>query len=256
MIIIEAKERTEIDVDINHIVKNGNKLEIYPEIRNFFSIDYKPKSNTLILFSGKYVGLIPVNENLVIDIKPKFSISNINRMIITSGEYLQALTFFNRHYSESIKNSNVTLKFLIECFLREMRFLYESGILKEFTKKNSFTSNIKGKLNIPKSIKNLWSKGFFHKASVDFYELTPDNDVNRFIKCALFISLNELRSNHPDSKKLIADNLYYLDLFSGVTDYTGNNPIELYHVTDNFGDTRDYYNNILKSSELILSKRY
>lgn len=253
--IIEAKERTEVNVDINLIVKNGNKLDIYPEIRNFFSIDYKPKSNALILFSGKYIGLIPINESLAIDIKPKFSIFNINRMIITSGEYLQALTFFNRHYSESAVDSNVTFKFLIECFIREMKVLYENGLLKDFINKNTTSSNIKGKLNIPLSLKSLWSKGLFHKASLDFNEFTPDNEVNRFIKCALFESLIELRKNISQGKNLIKDNVFFLEMFDGVKDFTGDNPINLYDPHMDFGFIRDYYKNIVKLAELILSKK-
>ncbi|MEI2683663.1 McrC family protein [Erwinia aphidicola] len=255
MMIIEAKERTEVNVDINHIVKNGNKLDIYPEIRNFFSIDYKPKSNALILFSGKYIGLIPINDSLAIDIKPKFSIGNINRMIITSGEYLQALTFFNRHYSESAVDSNVTFKFLIECFIREMKVLYENGLLKDFINKNTISSNVRGKLNIPLSLKILWSKGLFHKASLDFNEFTPDNDVNRFIKCALFESLIELRKNLSQGKNLIKDNVFFLEMFDGVKDFTGDHPINLYDPYKDFGFIRDYYKNIVKLAELILSKK-
>ncbi|WP_099289520.1 McrC family protein [Erwinia amylovora] len=255
MMIIEAKERTEVNVDINLIVKNGNKLDIYPEIRNFFSIDYKPKNNALILFSGKYIGLIPINESLAIDIKPKFSIGNINRMILTSGEYLQALTFFNRHYSESAVDSNITFKFLIECFIREMKALYENGLLKDFIKRNAISSNIKGKLNVSHSIKKLWSKGMFHKASVDFDKFTPDNDVNKFIKCALFQSLVELRRNHRKLKKLIQDNVFFLEMFDGVKSFQGSNPLNLYNPYNDFGIIRNYYKNIVKSAELILSKK-
>lgn len=255
MMIIEAKERTEVNVDISLIVKHGNKLDIYPEIRNFFSIDYKPKNNALILFSGKYIGLIPINESLAIDIKPKFSIGNINRMILTSGEYLHALTFFNRHYSESAVDSNITFKFLIECFIREMKVLYENGLLKDFIKKNTISSNIKGKLNISDSMKNLWAKGFFHKASVNFDEFTPDNDVNKFIKCALFESLVELRRNHSELKKLIDDNVFFLEMFDGVKSFQGSNPLNLYNPYSDFGIIRNYYKNIVKSAELILSKK-
>ncbi len=255
MMIIEAKERTEVNVDISLIVKHGNKLDIYPEIRNFFSIDYKPKNNALILFSGKYIGLIPINESLAIDIKPKFSIGNINRMILTSGEYLHTLTFFNRHYSESAVDSNITFKFLIECFIREMKVLYENGLLKDFIKKNTISSNIKGKLNISDSMKNLWAKGFFHKASVNFDEFTPDNDVNKFIKCALFESLVELRRNHSELKKLIDDNVFFLEMFDGVKSFQGSNPLNLYNPYSDFGIIRNYYKNIVKSAELILSKK-
>ncbi|WP_025155244.1 McrC family protein [Morganella morganii] len=255
MMIIEAKERTEVNVDISLIVKHGYKLDIYPEIRNFFSIDYKPKNNALILFSGKYIGLIPINESLAIDIKPKFSIGNINRMILTSGEYLHALTFFNRHYSESAVDSNITFKFLIECFIWEMKVLYENGLLKDFIKKNTISSNIKGKLNISDSMKTLWAKGGFHKASVDFYEFTPDNDVNKFIKCALFESLVELRRNHSELKKLINDNVFFLEMFDGVKSFQGSNPLNLYNPYSDFGIIRNYYKNIVKSAELILSKK-
>src|SRR5690554_6152968 len=101
MKIHSAEERNEINIDIEEVVKEGGKLDIYPNVKNFFSIDYKPKRDKLTLFAGKYIGLIPINSSLAIEIKPKFSISNLTRIVSIAEDNFNTLNFFSREYKES-----------------------------------------------------------------------------------------------------------------------------------------------------------
>lgn len=254
MIIISSQERNEINVDINLVVKDGGRLDIYPSVKNFFSIDYKPKNNSLMLFSGKFIGLIPVNANLSIDIKPKFSISNLTRMISLSGENIKALGFFSRSYSQNDDDSQIIHKFLIESFIREIRFLYQEGLLKTYEKKEDLLSFIKGKINFPRTIQCLWSNGKFDKIFVEYDDFTPNNEINKFIKYALLHSLDRIRCFYPEQDNLIKEIIFFLNLFDEVSDYNESD-LERIIVSDfEFGKLRAYYENIVKISKIILSK--
>ena len=71
MRIEQAEERQEIDIAISEVVKEGGKLDIYPSVKKYFSIDYKPKNDKLSLVAGGFIGLIPINSEFAIEIKPK-----------------------------------------------------------------------------------------------------------------------------------------------------------------------------------------
>ncbi len=72
MKIEQAEERKEINIQISDIVQEGGILNIFPSVKKFFSIDYKPRNDKLSLVAGGFIGLIPINSNLAIEIRPKF----------------------------------------------------------------------------------------------------------------------------------------------------------------------------------------
>ncbi len=258
MITITAQERSEIDIDINLIVKNGKSLDIHPNVRNFFSIDYKPKSNSLILFSGKYIGVIPINKNLFIDIKPKFSIVNLTRIISLSGEYLHTLAFFNRDYCKNTENSNVIYRFLVESLITEMKTLYEEGMLKKYITKKEVSSKIKGKINFSNSINKLWSKGKYHKISIEYDNLTINNEINKLIKHTLLeIIKNSKNTLISIQKNTLKNIIFFISLFDDIEDIEISAPSFFYKIecdNENLGDLRNYYRNIINISKLILLK--
>ena len=61
MRVEQAEERSEIDIPISEIVRDGGSLNILPTVKNYFSIDYKPRTQKLSLVAGGYIGLIPIN---------------------------------------------------------------------------------------------------------------------------------------------------------------------------------------------------
>ncbi len=174
MRIEQAEERKEIDIAISEVVKDGGELNILPNVRKYFSIDYKPKNDKLTLVAGGFIGLIPINSELAIEIKPKFSISNLTRMVAIAEDNFNTLSFFSKNYRESGNFSPVLFEFMAECLANELQTLEEEGLLKDYLLTKENTHKIRGRINVNDSIKSLWSHGHFNKASVSYFESYDD----------------------------------------------------------------------------------
>lgn len=255
MKIYPAEERSEINVDIKDVVKEGGKLDISPNVKNFFSIDYKPKRDRLTLFAGKYIGLIPINNSLAVDIKPRFSISNLTRIVSIAEDSFNALGFFSREYKESGVSEPVVFAFMVESLCNELRALYEEGVLKEYVYRQEASHKIRGRININHSVKKLWSYGHFNKAIVQYYEQTADNSFNQLVKYTLEYCLCELSSIFPEKKALRNELSFYYSLFESVD---SGRMLSSYHVmvsaiqNEKISELRHYYKNICEICRLIV----
>jgi 5-methylcytosine-specific restriction enzyme subunit McrC len=258
MRIEQAEERKEIDIAISEIVKDGGKLNILPDVKNYFSIDYKPKKDTLSLIAGGHIGLIPINSELAINIKPKFSISNLTRIVSIAEDNFNTLTFFNKKYGECDDFSPIIFEFMAECLASELETLEDEGLLKDYLLKKEQTHKIRGRINVNDSIKSVWAHGQFHKASISHFEFTPDNPFNRLIKLTLKFCIEEL--SKMDSKKyVLRDSLIdFYSMFDAVSLESDFDIFdEVYNTigSDKVSTLRGYYTSICEICRLIINQR-
>lgn len=258
MRIEQAEERKEIDIAISEVVKEGGKLNILPNVKNYFSIDYKPKNDKLSLVAGGYIGLIPINGELAIEIKPKFSISNLTRIVAIAEDNFNTLNFFSKKYRETGDSSSVVFEFMAECLANELQTLEEEGLLKDYLLKKENTHKIRGRINVNDSIKSLWSHGHFNKASVSYFDFTPDNPFNRLIKLTLKFCIEELSAIDSDKKSLRDSLIGFYSMFDAVSLDAGSHAFnEVYAAieSDKVSVLRRYYVNICEICRLILNRR-
>ncbi|MDP2153848.1 MAG: hypothetical protein Q8J66_09345 [Methylotenera sp.] len=258
MRIETAEERKEIDIPISEIIQEGGRLNIFPSVRNYFSVDYKPGSQKLSLVAGGYIGLIPINNNLAIEIKSKFSISNLTRIVAVAEDNFNTLSFFSRKYKESADQNPVVFEFMAECLLNELQTLQSEGILKTYLLKKEETSKIRGRVNINDSIKSLWSHGHFNKAAINYYDFTSDNAFNRLIKYTIKYCIEELafiKSKKISLRELLIE--YYSSFDSVSPTYSEASLNEVFDAieSDKVSTLRNYYVNICEICRLILNKR-
>lgn len=258
MKIEKAEERKEIDIPISEVVKEGGKLNILPNVKNYFSIDYKPKNDKLSLVAGGYIGLIPINSELAIEIKPKFSISNLTRIVSIAEDNFNTLSFFTKKYRETNDFSPVVFEFMAECLTNELQELEEEGLLKEYLSKKEETHKIRGRININDSIKKLWSHGNFNKASVTYFDFTPDNAFNRLIKFTIKFCIEELSLIESTKVTLRESLIEFYSMFDAVTLVDNNKFFEdVYSAIeqDKISTLRKYYVNICEICRLIINRR-
>lgn len=257
MRIETAEERKEINIPISEIISEGGKLNIFPSVKNYFSVDYKPGSQKLSLVAGGFIGLIPINSNLAINIKPKFPISNLTHIVAVAEDNFNTLSFFSRKYKESEEFNPTVLEFMAECLLNELQTLDSEGMLKSYLLKTEETTKLRGKLNINTSIKSLWAHGHFNKASISYHEFTPDNIFNRLIKLTIKYCIDELIK--IDSKRVNLNNQL-------IEYYLAFDAVSVVHHKDVLEDVlsvieankvpvlRNYYVNICEICRLILNQ--
>ena len=258
MRIEKAEERKEIDIAISEVVQEGGRLNILPSVKNYFSIDYKPKNDKLSLVAGGFIGLIPINNDLAIEIKPKFSISNLARIVSIAEDNFKTLNFFSKKYRDSGDFSPIVFEFMAECLSNELRTLDEEGLLKEYLLKKENTHKIRGRININDSIKSLWSHGHFNKASVSYFDFTPDNSFNRLIKYTLKFCIEELGLIGSDKQELREELIEFYSMFDAVALDLGLYCFEdVYHAIESEKITilRQYYINICEVCRLIINRR-
>jgi len=217
MRIEQAEERQEIDIPISEIVHEGGKLNILPNVKNYFSIDYKPKNDKLSLVAGGFIGLIPINNELAIQIRPKFSVSNLTRIVAVAEDNFNTLSFFSKKYQENKNFSPVVFEFLAECLANELQTLETEGLLKDYLLNKEETHKIRGRINVNDSIKSLWSHGHFNKASINYFDFTPDNPFNRLIKFTLKFCIEELDLINSSKHSLRQSLIEYYSIFDAVS---------------------------------------
>lgn len=258
MKIHSAEERNEVHIDINEVVKEGGKLNIYPNVKNFFSIDYKPKRDKLTLFAGKYIGLIPINDSLAIEITPKFSISNLTRIVSIAQDNFRTLGFFSREYKKSESSESIIFQFMVESLCNELKVLYDEGVLKEYVLKQEPSHKIRGRIDLNNSIKQLWSHGDFNKAITIHHEQTADNIFNQLIKYTIEYCLNKINHTLPEEKGLRDSLSFFHSLFEFVR--IDNISKEYFFYAKKirekeFPSIRNYYKNVCKVCQLIIEDK-
>lgn len=252
-----GEERKEIDIPISEIVQDGGALNILPNVKNYFSIDYKPKNDKLTLVAGGFIGLIPINNNLAIEIRPKFSISNLARIVEVAEDKFKALGFFSKTYHETNEFNSVMFEFFAECFENELKVLFEEGILKSYVNTSEYTQSIKGRLNISESIRSLWSHGHFNKGAISYFNFTSDNHFNRLIKYTLNYCIRELSFLSSRKAALSSSLIEFYSMFDNVPLDSDSKSLD--YVADairlnKISELRSYYTNICEICRLILSK--
>ncbi|MBG79039.1 MAG: hypothetical protein CL570_08445 [Alphaproteobacteria bacterium] len=170
-----------------------------------------------MLVAGGFIGLIPINNNLAIEIKPKFSISNLTRIVSIAEDSFSTLSFFSKKYKESEYSNSVVFEFMAECLFNELQTLEREGVLKEYILKKENADQIRGRININDSIKMLWSHGHFNKASISYYDFTPDNPFNQLIKFTLKFCIEELALINSTKHSLREALIEYYSMFDMVS---------------------------------------
>ncbi len=85
---------------MSEVLSTTGALDILPDVKSksYFEIDYR--AGQLLLVAGKYVGLIPINSRVVIDVRPKVALKGLLRILNLAEEEIGSLEFFNRSYKE------------------------------------------------------------------------------------------------------------------------------------------------------------
>lgn len=250
-----AIERTETSIPIKDVLSSEGVPHIFPEIRShgYFDLDYR--GNKLVLVAGKYIGLIPINERIAINVEPKVGVGNLVHIISKSRENLDSLNFFQRTYKETAKMSPTIFEFFAVSLTIELQKIESEGMYKKYTSRNANSSSPKGRINIGRTAALNWSKGTYYKACFDYFEFTANNHFNRMIKFTLWYCLNHLLRMGSTNLVLIKSLSYFFDYFESIPLDKSRNFLK--PVIDDIHDQkipilRIYYENICKICRSII----
>jgi 5-methylcytosine-specific restriction enzyme subunit McrC len=198
--VIEATERSVIEIPLNELLESDGKLKLRPDLIGKGLIEIQQASNTLKLRVNGIIGRIPVTKNLYLDVQPKFPVSNLNHIIYTSRSNLTNPFPIERPY-ETIRTNTFLPVPLILSFTKNLEKLIYDGIHREYIPVVKHESP-RPKINFIKSHQTYWAK-LKHTLSVtEQFDFSVDNKINQCIKLAALKSV-AISHQYPQLKDCI-----------------------------------------------------
>lgn len=250
-----ANERGEVSVPLNLLIDQLGGGDIDNSITKYFSLNYRPKENRLVLYAGKYIGSFKLNNKVLVHIKPKFDIFNLKRILSVSDNKVEILNFLYAHYERSTVDS-FSLSLILRIFIERLTMIYTEGFLKDYIVKIDSSTSIRGRVNINRSMQKHWSKGEVHKVEISYYDYTENNIFNKVIKKSIELSLGLINKGVKISESEVKKMLFYYSLFEYVdSDFTYSEYLNFKESIERISQLRDYYIPICQICILIIERK-
>src|SRR5260370_31327861 len=160
--IYKCEERDSVQLPITQVLDANGDLRILPSVmaKGYFDIDYR--GGKLVFLAGKFIGLIPINDQVLIEIRPKVSVSDLARILTIAGEDVGGLRFLEREYEDKKGIDESIVHLVVMSLLHQLRSVAQEGLIKEYVAKVN-TGAFKPRINFSKTTQRHSSRGVLHK---------------------------------------------------------------------------------------------
>jgi 5-methylcytosine-specific restriction enzyme subunit McrC len=212
--IYVVKENKDIEIRMSRLIVNG-KLQVYDEVKegDFFTI-YRKKDG-LAFKAGGYIGLIPINDQVLLDVRPRVPLKNLTRMMRIAEDTPLELNPFLSYYGgedEAVPSMiDVFARALINA-VREIRF---SGVHRDYIQREDDTSFPRGRVLIGETMQRHEAHGIRHRVTSAWFEPSADTAPNRCLKYAIWYLAHHYTSTGQNKSRLLQDLEEAYHLFVG-----------------------------------------
>lgn len=239
-----AFERQPTSIPISEVLAPNGALEIFPEVhsKGYFDLDFR--GGELVLVSGKYVGHIPLNSRVLVDIRPKVGIVRLSQLLEKAHEPLQCLDFYKRAYKTDELRGDTIFEVLVRALVEAVKKIATEGVFKENVHVGGDLSTIRGRVNVIETVRRLNARGIQTRASCNYFEFQIDNAPNRLIKYALWYSGNHLATIKSENRVLrreLAELYRYFESVPLDVSMRFISRVRSYLSSRHIPSTRDYY---------------
>jgi 5-methylcytosine-specific restriction enzyme subunit McrC len=184
--IIECAEQGPVDIDLTEVMNAAGELEISAEIqsKDYFAVSLSRKSITLR--ARGHVGYIPLNQRIVVFVRPRVPVSNLTRIVNLSGEPTTLLTS-TREYATDEHWTDSLLDMYATALTRAIETITLNGLIRDYTRREEVSSFPRGRVLMHRTIQDLHARGIDHAAHVAWFERTADIAPNQCLKYALWL---------------------------------------------------------------------
>lgn len=212
--VFDAIEHEEVAIPQDLLVRDG-RLSIFPEIaqQELFSIRY---TKSELVFQAKgFVGVIPVNPEVTIDVRPRAPIQNLQRMLQLSEQNPRGLEALSRRYKVDGEDADTWMRFLAAQFSAALKTIRQEGLYKRYEQRIVVSTTIKGRILMRDTVRRR-TRGDPRVATAHFARTSdiPENQGIRFAIRLLHERLSKSRLG-PDVK-LVRELAAHDRFFSGV----------------------------------------
>lgn len=258
VLVVDCAEYDHIDIDAGLWLSESHETKFNSEIDGRDILRANFKKGVLKLQATSYVGAIPLNEQVVIRVRPRVPIANLTRMVIETGHDVLPLQALLREYAGRGTADEWTMDIYTDALLDHVDTIIDAGLLRTYERREDEGHFPHGRIDFTRTVQRFAARGVDNKAGYSWFERTIDTPVNRCVRAAMEAVHEHLKKARSKPRKGDRAKLARLAGQFHAFDEVANDPdYRFLYEPDVIGlvplpDPRAYYRPALDLSILIL----
>ncbi|SET98275.1 5-methylcytosine-specific restriction enzyme subunit McrC [Hymenobacter actinosclerus] len=255
--LVQVSEHSRVPLNRGELLDlQTGSLLLSPHVIGSGYIRVQADKDQVVIHAGPYIGLIPLNDYVTLEIVPRVPISNLVRILAASGRAPQRLPESLRTYATQAVPVGQIRDELANAFIRQVQLIGASGLHYIYETRKEDTSFPRGRILLNETITRLLAKGKRYLISTARFERNINTSPNQLLKLALLVLASTYQTSNKNGlvTKQLGAIRDCLAVFSGVTTLATHN-LRLSTVFSKLPPTREYYLPALELAQLILGIR-
>ncbi|MDF1600328.1 hypothetical protein PZ895_11210, partial [Mesorhizobium sp. YIM 152430] len=130
--IIDIKERDRRIFEREDLFDLRGRSLVLPETRELSAVELKDVQNGVQLRALGYIGYLPLTANIVLNLRPKFPVANLWRMLSLADETYDTVLPVLRSYERTTAAGSPPHQLLVRGFCHYLRQIMDLGVAKGY----------------------------------------------------------------------------------------------------------------------------
>lgn len=255
--VVECVEYELVSLDSSLWFGEGLRLIFNSEIDGKDVLRANFAGGVLRLQATSFVGVIPINDRVVLRVKPRVPMKSLTRMVIETGHGVMALSAI-RDYAGRGPAGDWAMDRYTVALLDYVDALLDAGLLRAYERREDEGHFPHGRIDFTPTVQRFAARGIPNKAAFSWFDRTVDTPANRCIKAAMEVVFDHLmkwkkKPRKGDQVRLrrLAGQFAALDEVGFDPDHRFLDDPQVLGLTP-LPDSRSYYRPVLDLSVLIV----
>lgn len=183
--VYRVDEYEMLDVPLEDLLTDG-ELDLDPEgAGRYFT--FQLKKGKLRLQAGWFIGYIPINDRVAVEVSPRCPIGNLGRILRIGGFAPKIIENYARSYSADAVELPELRDLYAESLLEELRVIEAQGRMRDYSQRTERTSTLRGRLVLGSVHTQMAAAGGSTHVTASWFERTADIPANRCLKMAVWL---------------------------------------------------------------------
>lgn len=177
----QVEEWGVVDAPVTDLLAGG-RLDVHPSVIDSGYFTVRSRRGRLVLQAGGFIGAIPLNDRVAIEVTPRVPLRNLARILRLAGHAPSAIEDTARRYEREPGMHPSLLDLYARALAAHVGDIRLRGLLREYTPRHEVTSFPRGRILLNETVESLRPRGVSHRLPVEWHQRTTDNPCNRCIK--------------------------------------------------------------------------
>lgn len=182
---VSTLEYSVLEIPFDRIADYQGRSRLFAWSEKYF--DTSLSRGAVRLRTKGFVGRIPLTSELFVQVKPRFPLANMWRVLQAASNSWERIPEGDQNYEETTDQSLQEILFV--SFDRELGRILNEGFWPEYRRNTDDTTSPIGHIAFAKSMGRHWSRARDHWVTVENHKLSRDTAANRILHAAAEIVL-------------------------------------------------------------------